>query len=176
MINPLSLLKLTIPGLPDLPYKFIAVVALVVGAYFYGVHMESARAQVEIDNYITQQKDLIEKVNTKQVQIVDRAVTQYVDRIVKIKDTGENNANKINQVPDRNVILSSGWVYYHDSSASGNDAESARITDATPSGISADFALGIVASNYTSCLENKEQLEDLQKWVRDTALSINTGK
>jgi len=154
------------------PYKIVAVIALVLASYFYGLREGSAKAELAINQFAIDKKELQTKIDQKQVEVVEKVVTQYVDKIVYVKDKGAANAEKFRYVPDTNVMLSSGWVYSHNSSATATDADTARVTDATPSGVTADSALQTINTNYTICHENAEQVRSLQKWILETKVNI----
>jgi hypothetical protein len=69
--------------------------------------------------------------------------------------------------------MSNGWVYAHDASATSGDADSARASDASPSGIKDNEALLTIFSNYSRCEQNAEQLIALQKWIADNKAAVD---
>ncbi len=75
-------------------------------------------------------------------------------------------------MPDKQQ-LSNGWVYTHDASAAGRNADATGSADATPSGVEANQALGTVVNNYSGCQETRQQLISLQNWVIDTKRNID---
>ena len=69
--------------------------------------------------------------------------------------------------------LSNGWVYLHDVSAKGSDADSTRAADEAASGIRDNQALAVVVTNYSRCRENSEQLRSLQEWVVESQKEVD---
>ena len=160
-----------------LQYRIIAAVIIVVvvvgGAFTYGYTKGSAKSATEIAKYSARNADLQSKIDNQQVKVVDHIITQYVDRIVKVKETGVHNEQVAKNVVPDNTVLSNGWVYVHDSAVEGNNADATISADATPSGIEANQALGTVTSNYAQCHATEEQLIALQDWVTDTKANID---
>lgn len=147
------------------PYKllgeFVVGVSLIVGAYFYGHHEGNLESQVAIANF--QAKKATDDASY-QKQIADatgKIIPQYIDKWHVITENhNENQKEIIDHVPDRG-ILSSGWVYAHDSSATASPIDPTRSVDATPSGIADNQALAVIDSNYTKCNLYKEQLNSV---------------
>ncbi len=104
-------------------------------------------------------------VEKKNAEISNNVVTEYVDRTntIREKEYVYLDAAK-NTVPSQHV-MSNGWVYTHDISATSGDADSARASDASPSGITDTTALLAIIGNYSRCQANAEQLRQLQQWI-----------
>jgi len=178
-INPITLIP------PQYKIVFYALlVAAVFGAGFYTGHkfaanhyeaviskMKEEEATLRAEKAELQTKLTAEIANVKEV-----IVTKYVDRIKIVKEKEYVYRDQaINNVPDHN-ILSDGWVYLHDTSAAGNtDADPARSSDATPSGVEANQALAVVTENYGACNANAEQLKSLQDFVREAQKAVETA-
>ena len=73
-------------------------------------------------------------------------------------------------------FLSNGWLYLHDISARGDNADATRASDETSSGIKDNQALGTVTENYSICRQNSEQLIGLQNWIVENKQLIDELK
>lgn len=91
-----------------------------------------------------------------------KIVTQYVDRVRVIHDTTQTLQRKIptyvTPTTDRAYPLPIGFVRVHDAAATGGLPGPPRDTDATASDVTASQAATVIASNYGTCLEIREQL------------------
>lgn len=150
------------------PYKLLAGLALIAGVFFYGYMKGSAYAEAELARFSAKANAKIVELEKKNAEISNNVVTEYIDRVNVIRekeyvyrDLGKNN------VPGQ-YNLSNGWVYTHDTSASAGDADPARASDATSSGIKDNTALLTIISNYASCMQTREQLISLQQWINDS--------
>ena len=98
----------------------------------------------------------------------DRVVTEYVDRVRVIEKQGETI---IKEVPvyvsveaDSACTVPAGFVRLHDATAGGVPAPAgAGPANAAPSGVALSAVASTVASNYTACRANAEQLTQLQR-------------
>lgn len=154
------------------PYKLLAGLALILGVFFYGYMKGSAHAEAELARFSAKANAKIAELEKKNAEISNNVVTEYIDRVNVIRekeyvyrDLGKNN------VPGQ-YNLSNGWVYTHDVSASASDADPARASDATSSGIKDNTALLTIISNYANCQANAEQLRQLQQWIIDNKAAI----
>jgi hypothetical protein len=154
------------------PYKLLAGLALILGVFFYGYMKGSAHAEAELARFSAKANAKIAELEKKNAEISNNVVTEYIDRVNVIRekeyvyrDLGKNN------VPGQ-YNLSNGWVYTHDASASAGDADPARASDATSSGIKDNTALLTIISNYANCQANAEQLRQLQQWIIDNKAAI----
>jgi hypothetical protein len=69
--------------------------------------------------------------------------------------------------------MSNGWVFTHDISASASDADAARSSDASPSGIKDTDALIGIIRNYAICQSNSVQLTELQRWINENKAAVD---
>jgi hypothetical protein len=152
-------------GMIPLPYKLIAGVALLAGVFFYGYMKGSAYAEAELARFSAEKSAQIAELERKNSEISNQVVTEYVDRVntIREKEYVYLDAAK-NSVPAQHN-LSNGWVYTHDLSASSGNADPARASDASSSGIKDNTALLTIISNYATCQTNAEQLRQLQQWI-----------
>lgn len=148
-----------------LPYKLLAGAALMAGIFFYGYMKGSAHAEAELARFSAQKSEQIAELERKNSAISTEVVTEYVDRTntIREKEYVYLDAAK-NTVPSQHV-MSNGWVYTHDLSATSGDADSSRASDASPSGITDTTALVGIITNYSRCQQNAEQLRQLQQWI-----------
>jgi len=152
-------------GMIPLPYKLLAGAALMAGIFVFGYMKGSAYAEAELARFSAQKSEQIAELERKNSAISTEVVTEYVDRTntIREKEYVYLDAAK-NTVPSQHV-MSNGWVYTHDLSATSGDADSARASDASPSGITDTTALLSIIGNYSRCQANAEQLRQLQQWI-----------
>ena len=148
-----------------LPYKLLAIGAALVGVFVFGYMKGSAYAEAELARYSAQKSEQIAELERKNSAISTEVVTEYVDRTntIREKEYVYLDAAK-NTVPSQHV-MSNGWVYTHDLSATSGNADATRASDASPSGIADTTALVGIITNYSRCQQNAEQLRQLQQWI-----------
>ena len=156
-----------------LPYKLLAIVALIAGVFFYGYTKGSANADAKLARFAAEQGKQIVALEKKNADISNNVVTEYVDvtNTIREKEYVYLDAAK-NNVPAQHD-MSSGWVYTHDISASAGDADPTRASDASPSGIKDNTTLLTIISNYATCQTNAEQLRQLQQWIIDNKAAVD---
>jgi hypothetical protein len=152
-------------GMIPLPYKLLAIGAALVGVFVFGYMKGSAYAEAELARYSAQKSEQIAELERKNSAISTEVVTEYVDRTntIREKEYVYLDAAK-NTVPSQHV-MSNGWVYTHDLSATSGNADATRSSDASPSGIADTTALVGIITNYSRCQQNAEQLRQLQQWI-----------
>ena len=148
-----------------LPYKLLAIGAALAGVFVFGYMKGSAYAEAELARFSAQKSEQIAELERKNSAISAEVVTEYVDRVntIREKEYVYLDAAK-NSVPSQHV-MSNGWVYTHDVSATSGDADASRSSDASPSGIADTTALVGIITNYSRCQQNAEQLRQLQQWI-----------
>ena len=146
-----------------LPAELVGVVALVIGAYFYGgisyrEQIAEMKQRVRIAEEKSQQVNtVIETKIIEKVKVVKQNV--YITREI-VRDTAGRQLDTQCSLPRSTVSL-------HDS-ASGNEIPNrAAAVDGTPSGIEASRLLDRVIENYGACHENAEKLKAWQEWYRE---------
>jgi hypothetical protein len=91
-----------------------------------------------------------------------KIITKYVDRVRVIHDTTQTLQREIptyvTPATDRAFPLPIGFVRVHDAAATGGLPGLARATDAEASDVTASRAADVIAANYGTCLEIREQL------------------
>ena len=147
-------------------YKLLAILLLLVGVFGYGYMKGSHKADVELTAFANRAQAMQIALNTERANIKEKIVTQYVDRIEVVKEKEYVYREKAKTVVPAQYTLSNGWVYLHDVSATGGNADDARTSDATASEIKENQALGVVVENYSICQQNAQQLVALQDYIQ----------
>jgi hypothetical protein len=161
-------------SLIPLPYKILALLALIAGVFFYGYTHGSSKADLRITNLVAERNRLATDLERKNASITNTIVTQYVDRVNVIREKEYVYRDLAqNSVPSQ-FVMSNGWVYSHDASATGGDADATRASDATSSGIADTQALDGIIRNYAICQSNAVQLTELQRWITENQAAINS--
>lgn len=160
-------------NLIPLPYKIAAAVFLLIAVFGIGYMKGSSRADVIIAEAGAKASEQIAELERKNSEISNTVVTKYVDKVRVVKEREYVYLGQVeNNVPSQ-FNLSNGWLYLHDFGAKGSDADSARASDATASGIKDNTALGVILENYSACTENFGQIEALQQWIRDMKTEVD---
>lgn len=156
-----------------LPYKLLAIAAAFIGVFLYGYMKGSAYAEVELQRFAAKASAQVAELEKKNSEISNKVVTEYVDRTntIREKEYVYVDAAK-NTVPSQSV-MSNGWVFTHDISASASDADATRSSDASPSGIKDTDALVGIIRNYAICQSNAVQLTELQRWINENKQAVD---
>ena len=160
-------------GMIPLPYKLLAGGALILGVFVFGYMKGSAYADAELQRFAAKASTQVAELEKKNAEISNNVVTEYVDRTntIREKEYVYVDAAK-NTVPSQSV-MSNGWVFTHDISASASDADAARSSDASPSGIKDTDALIGIIRNYAICQSNSVQLTELQRWITENKAAVD---
>ena len=160
-------------GMIPLPYKLLAGAALIAGVFFYGYMKGSAYAEAELARFSAEKNQQIAALEKQNTEISNKVVTEYVDRTNTIREKEYVYRDIATKSVPAQHDMSNGWVYTHDASATSGDADPARASDASPSGIKDNEALLTIFSNYSRCEQNAEQLIALQKWIVDNKAAVD---
>lgn len=159
-------------GMIPLPYKLLAGAALIIGVFFYGYMKGSAYAEAELARFAAKHAEQVAELEKKNQEISNKVVTEYVDRTNTIREKEYVYRDVAqNTVPSQSV-MSNGWVYTHDISATSGDADASRASDASPSGITDTTALVGIIGNYSRCQQNAQQLISLQQWILENKAAV----
>ena len=156
-----------------LPYKLLAGAALIAGVFFYGYMKGSVYAEAELARFSAEKSKQIAELEKKNTEISNKVVTEFVDRTNTIREKEYVYRDIATKSVPAQHDMSNGWVYAHDASAASGDADPARASDASPSGIKDNEALLTIFSNYSRCEQNAEQLIALQKWIADNKAAVD---
>ena len=160
-------------GMIPLPYKLLAGAALIIGVFFYGYMKGSAYAEAELQKFAAKASQQVAELEKKNAEISNNVVTEYVDRTNTIREKEYVYIDTAKNVVPSQSVMSNGWVFTHDSSATARDADPTRASDATSSGITDTTALVGIITNYSRCQQNAQQLIALQKWITDNKAEVD---
>lgn len=160
-------------GMIPLPYKLLAGAALIIGVFFYGYMKGSAYAEAELQRFAAEASQQVAELEKKNSEISNKVVTEYVDRTNTIREKEYVYIDTAKNVVPSQSVMSNGWVFTHDSSATARDADPTRASDATSSGITDTTALVGIITNYSRCQQNAQQLIALQKWIADNKTEVD---
>ena len=160
-------------GMIPLPYKLLAGAALILGVFVFGYMKGSAYADAELQRFAAKNATLTADMEKKNSEISTEVVTQYVDRTNTIKEKEYVYRDIVKESVPTQHVMSNGWVFTHDSSATASDADPTRASDASSSGITDTTALVGIITNYSRCQQNAQQLIALQKWIADNKTEVD---
>ncbi len=160
-------------GMIPLPYKLLAIGAALVGVFVFGYMKGSAYAEAELARYSAQKSEQIAELERKNSAISTEVVTEYVDRTNTIREKEYVYIDTAKNIVPSQSVMSNGWVFTHDSSATASDADPTRASDASSSGITDTTALVGIITNYSRCQQNAQQLIALQKWIADNKTEVD---
>lgn len=160
-------------GMIPLPYKLLAGAALIIGVFFYGYMKGSAYAEAELQRFAAKASTQVAELEKKNAEISNNVVTEYVDRTNTIREKEYVYIDTAKNIVPSQSVMSNGWVFTHDSSATTSDADPTRASDASPSGITDTTALVGIITNYSRCQQNAQQLIALQKWITDNKTEVD---
>lgn len=160
-------------GMIPLPYKLLAGAALIIGVFFYGYMKGSAYADAELQRFAAKASTQVAELEKKNAEISNNVVTEYVDRTNTIREKEYVYIDTAKNIVPSQSVMSNGWVFTHDSSATTSDADPTRASDASPSGITDTTALVGIITNYSRCQQNAQQLIALQKWITDNKTEVD---
>ena len=138
-------------GIIPLPYKLLAIGAIVIGAFVFGYMRGTAYAEAELAKFTARAAEQVAELERENAEISNRVQIEYAGQ----------------------CDLSNGWVHTHDASATNDGADPTRAADESPSGVIDNQALATVAKNYSKCEANAEQLRQLQQWIRDNKAAVD---
>ena len=161
-------------GMIPFPVKILAILFIVLGAAGWGYMKGSAQAEIELANYKARAEKQISDLKTENARISDNVTTQFVDRTNTVREKEVVYKDRIVDLGAQHD-MSNGWVYLHDAAARLVNPDMQLAADKSPSGIMDNAALSVVISNYSIRKQNSEQLEALQKWVRDNKAAVDAS-
>ena len=160
-------------GMIPLPYKLLAIGAALIGVFVFGYMKGSAYAEAELQRFAAKASQQVAELEKKNSEISNKVVTEYVDRTNTIREKEYVYIDTAKNVVPSQSVMSNGWVFTHDSSATARDADPTRASDATSSGITDTTALVGIITNYSRCQQNAQQLIALQKWIADNKTEVD---
>ena len=160
-------------GMIPLPYKLLAGVALILGVFVYGYMKGSAHAELELQRFAAKASTQVAELEKKNAEISNKVVTEYVDRTNTIREKEYVYVDAAKDSVPSQSVMSNGWVFTHDISASASDADATRSSDASPSTIKDTDALIGIIRNYAICQSNSVQLVELQRWISENKMAVD---
>jgi glutamate synthase domain-containing protein 3 len=160
-------------GMIPLPYKLLAGAALILGVFLYGYMKGSAYAEAELQRFAAKASTQVAELEKKNAEISNNVVTEYVDRTNTIREKEYVYVDAAKDSVPSQSVMSNGWVFTHDISASASDADATRSSDASPSGIKDTDALVGIIRNYAICQSNAVQLTELQRWINENKEAVD---
>ena len=160
-------------GMIPLPYKLLAGAALMAGIFVFGYMKGSAYAEAELARFSAQKSEQIAELERKNSAISTEVVTEYVDRTNTIREKEYVYIDAAKDTVPNQSVMSNGWVFTHDISASAGDANAARSSDASPSAVKDTDALIGIIRNYAICQSNSVQLVELQRWISENKMAVD---
>ena len=160
-------------GMIPLPYKLLAGAALMAGIFVCGYMKGSAYAEAELARFSAQKSEQIAELERKNSAISTEVVTEYVDRTNTIREKEYVYIDAAKDTVPNQSVMSNGWVFTHDISASAGDADAARSSDASPSAVKDTDALIGIIRNYAICQSNSVQLVELQRWISENKMAVD---
>lgn len=154
-------------SLIPLPYRILAVALIAAAIAATGWVNGAAHVQAKWDAAVVKQSLTTARVEKAQAESTVKIVTQFVDRVRIVKETGAALTREVvRYVPSDSCDLPPGYRVLHDAAARGEPAAAAGNVDAPA--VPAQDAAATVIDNYTACHANAEQLVALQNWIIET--------
>ena len=157
-----------------LPYKILAVVFIIGGAFAAGYQKGMAGADAEINKYANEVEKIALELEKEKQMIREVVKVEYVDKITKIKEKETKIIQGASDLVPGQFDLSNGWIHTHNAAASPTiDFNDALASDPEPSFVRDNVALQTIAENYSVCTQNAQQLISLQKYIIDVNAKID---
>jgi hypothetical protein len=157
-----------------LPYKILAVVFIVGGAFAAGYQKGTAAGEAEIQRAANEAEELSLKLKKEQAMIREVVKVEYVDKITRIKEKETKIVEAAAGTVPGQYDLSNGWVHTHNAAASPTlELDMNLAADPSSSFVRDNQALQTVAENYSICLQNAQQLSSLQKYIIEVNKKID---
>lgn len=120
--------------------------------------------QLEWDASIERGRKAVEELKKKQVAVTTSVEIRYLDKVRTIREKGDEIIKKVPvYIPVGSCDLPGGFRLLHDAAATNTIPDSSQLPDAAP--VRVDEATTVIASNYKTCNEVREQLINLQGWI-----------
>ncbi len=124
--------------------------------------------QLEWDASVERGRKAVEELKKKQVAVTTSVEVRYLDKVRTIREKGDEIIKKVPvYIPVGSCDLPGGFRLLHDAAATNTLPDSSQLPDAAP--VRVDEATTVIAGNYKTCNEVREQLSQLQSWVSDQA-------
>lgn len=152
-------------------YLVATLAALMVLSLGYNVWQRHNATALRVSLASAQTQAIVAGFETSSANVSIRVITHYVDRVRVVHDIAKQTASEVPRYvtpsTDRAYPLPVGFVRVHDAAATGALPGPAGPADADASPVAASTAATVIAGNYGTCHEIREQLTSLQEWVRE---------
>jgi len=157
-----------------LPYKILAVVLIIGGAFAAGYKKGVDKGEVMIQKAANEAEELAIALKKEQAMIREVVKVEYVDKITTIKEKETKIVEAAAEKVPGQYDLSNGWIHAHNAAASPKiDLDMNLAADGNSSFVKDNVALQTVAQNYSICLQNAQQLTSLQKYLIEVNKKID---
>ncbi len=155
------------------PYRVAAILIFAAALLGFGWVRGATHVQAKWDAEHDKQFLKVAHVQQKQAEATVKIVTQYVDRVKIVHETGDTIIKEVPKyVPSDSCALPAGFRVLHDAAANNTVPDPAGRTDAQP--VPAQDAATTVATNYQQYYELAAQLKALQDWIRAQEAATNS--
>lgn len=149
-----------------LQVQVVSFILFSVGLFFQGINYNEDRWKLKLADARIE----IAALEAKSAMLTNEVITEYVDRVVTVKEKGETIVKEIPKYIvkyDSRCELPNAFVELHDSAAKNKVPDPTRLANEGTSRVKLSTATETVVENYTTCHEIREQLKSLQKWVKE---------
>ncbi len=155
------------PLVPNFVPKIFGALLFTAGIFITGGLWTQREYLAEVERF----KEEVAKKEQESVEVTEKIVTKYKDKLVVVKEKGDVIIQKvpefISKESDAKCDVPNGFVVLHDSASKNEVPKASSSTDGEPSGVALSTVATTVAGNYTTCHETREQLKALQEWVKE---------
>lgn len=150
-----------------MPYRLLAIGLAMVALFGFGWLKGNEHGTAKLTEYIGAQAKEGVRIVTKQGQVTEKIVIQYVKVAGATKVVKETVEKEVIKYAESNpgYCLDARWRLLHDAAASNTLPDATRLTDGTISAPRAAEALDTVSANYANCNAAEDRLDALQSWV-----------
>ena len=145
----------------------LLVCASLAGAYFHIKQIGWDERDVVAQQEAQEASKYAAALSARRVVVSERVVTQFRDRVKIVREAGEEVIREVvRYIPVTTPDLPGGFRVLHDAAALGQIPRTPTGADATSAApVPVTTATETIASNYSACRLNAEQLASLQEWA-----------
>ena len=161
------LIKLIVEFLSRWTIPILIIVSLLLYAYYSG--KQSVQQQWDLEKIKTEK--LINELKVKQSLVNERIVVEYRDRVQVIREKAQERTRYVHEyiTPeiDNQCNITNNVVGLLNSAIEDRLPTTTEYTDATPSSFTISDITQNTIDNYATCHEYREQIIQLQNWIRE---------
>ncbi len=155
------------PVVPNFVPRLLGAFLFAAGVFITGGLWTQKEYLAEVEKF----KEEVARKEQESVEVTEKIVTKYKDKIVVVKERGDVIVQKvpeyITKESDAKCDVPNGFVVLHDSASKNEVPKTSSSTNGEPSGVALSQVATTVAGNYTTCHETREQLKSLQEWIKE---------